>query len=154
MIDHQRTSIEDVFVGHDYTLGLHRRTRRVLEKQDIRRIDWRLARNLIHEFLGRDPRKTGNVINVDPGRRYSTSSEIGLEGGLVISTRQDSSRLAILCDVNHFVQGTLEATRTRGIDRHGDQSGAHATKKCADHFESWRVREQKTVACRETAFFP
>jgi hypothetical protein len=83
----------------------------------------------------------------------STPGEICLEGCLVVSARQDPSRLAILRDVDHLVQGTLEAARTRGIDRHGDESSAHATKKCADHFEPWRVGEQKPVACRETTVF-
>ena len=44
--------------------------------------------------------------------------------------------------------------RTGGIDRHGDQSGAHATKECADHFEPRRVGKQKPVARRETTLFP
>src|ERR1700758_5185890 len=56
--------------------------------------------------------------------------------------------------MHHFVQCALEATRARGIDEYGYQSGAHATKKRADHFEPRRVGEQKPVLRRETMLFP
>src|SRR5579862_4062424 len=48
------------------------------------------------------------------------------------------------------MKSALEAARTGRIDRHRDQSGAHATKECADHFETRRVGKQKPVALRES----
>ncbi len=56
--------------------------------------------------------------------------------------------------MDHLVQGALEATRAGGIYRNGDQSGAHATKERADHFEPRRVGKQKPVARRETTLLP
>ena len=134
---------------HHHALGLHRGTRGVLEKQNLRRIDKRFVRNRIHELFGDDPRKTGNVVDVDSGRRDSTSSEIRLQRCVVVLAGQNPGRLAILGDVDHFVQGALEATRTGGIDGHRDQAGAHATKKRADHLEPRRVGQQKPVLRRE-----
>ena len=87
MVDYERTGIQDVFVRHDHALGLHRRTRRVLEKQDLRRTGSRSLRNRIHEIFRGDPRKTGNVIYVNAGRRDCPSGEIRLEGCVVVSAR-------------------------------------------------------------------
>ena len=102
------------------------------------------------EVFGDDPRKAGDVVDVDAGRRDSASGEICLQRGVVVLAGQNPGRLAILGDVDHLVQGALEAARTGGIDGHGDQSGAHATKKRADHLEARRVGEQKPVLRRET----
>ncbi len=114
----------------------------------------RSVRDRIHEIFRRDPGKAGDVIHVNAGGSDSTSGEIGLERGVIVPAGQDAGRLAILGDVDHLVQGALEAARTGGIDRNGDQAGAHATKEGADHFEARRVGKQKPVAGRETAFFP
>src|ERR1700751_3690336 len=79
MIDHERRSLQDVFVRDNDALGLHRRPGRVLEKQNLRGAAKRLVRNRIHEIFGDDPRKPGNAVDVDAGGRDSTSGEIGLQ---------------------------------------------------------------------------
>jgi hypothetical protein len=56
--------------------------------------------------------------------------------------------------VDHFVKGALEAARAWWIDRDGDQSGANAAKKGADHLEARRVSEEKAVLRLETTILP
>src|SRR6202012_4351310 len=65
--------------------------------------------------------------------------------------RQNASCLAVLGDMNHLVQGTLEAARAGRVDGHGNHAGAYATKKRAKHFKSRGVGKQQAVARRETA---
>ena len=84
MVDHERTGLQDVFVRHHHALGLHRRPRRVLEKQNLRSVEKGFVRNRIDEVFRDDPRKTGDVVDVDAGRRDSTSGEIRLQRCVVV----------------------------------------------------------------------
>src|ERR1700722_18789977 len=110
-----------------------------------------IVRNRIHELFSGDPRKAGNVIDVNSGRRDSASSEIRLQRSVVVLTRQYTGRLTILGDVDLFVLGALETPGTRGMDGPRNHASAHATKKRANHLETRRVSQQKAVLRRETA---
>ena len=111
-----------------------------LEKFGVRRV---------HEIFRHDPGKTGNVIHVDARCRDAASGEIRLQRCVVVPAGQNSRRLAVLRDVDHFVQGALKAARTGRIDGYGNQAGAHTAKERADHLQPWRVGEQKPVAGRK-----
>jgi hypothetical protein len=103
MVDHERTGIQNIFVGHDYALGLHRRPRCVLEKKSVRSATKMLDRGRVHEVFRHDPRKTRNVVHVNAGCRDAASGEIRLQRCVVVLAGQNPGCLAILGDVDRFV---------------------------------------------------
>jgi hypothetical protein len=153
MIDHELIRAEDIFMRHDDAFGLHRGTGRVLEEQYLRVLRMQQARNRIDEVFRGYPRKAGDVIHIDAGGRNTAPGKIGLERSMVVTAGQDACRLAVLCNVDHLVQGTLKATRTWRIDRHGDKAGAHTAEEGADHFKARWIGKQKPVARMEATIF-
>ncbi len=87
MVDYERTVMQYVFVRDHHALGISRRPRRVLEKQNLRSAVESFVRNRIDEVFSYDPTKTGNIVDVNSGSRDSASGEIGLQGSEVVFAR-------------------------------------------------------------------
>src|ERR1700758_773390 len=108
MVDHERTVMQDVFVRDHHAFGIASRPRCVLEKQNPRSAVKRFVRNGVDEVLRDNPTKTGNIVHIHSGGADSASGKIGLKRSEVVLARKYASRLAVLRDMDHLVEGALE----------------------------------------------
>ena len=146
--------VQDVRVRDHHALGIARRSRRVLQKENLRCGAAGIGAGGVDKVLGDNPLELEDVARDRWRSRRPASGEVRCQRAEVVPARQDRGGLAIARDVRHLVESRSELVRARRIDRDGDQAGTHAGKERANHLETRRVSEENPVVGSEPAFAP